>query len=287
MTSPRVSVVVLFHDEVEFLEEAVGSIADQRFASYEILLVDGGATAACRALAEQLCAADPERRLLLTLAGPRPEGISAYRALGFTAARGEYLASLDADDVWLPGKMAAQVALLDAYPLAGMVYGRTEIWWSWSRVPGGVDFFHDLGVTPDRLVESWEILRLLIRNEAQTPTTCNAMMRRSAYLAAGGVEHEFPGMFEDQALYAKVAAIAPVYVSSEVWARYRQRRASMAHTSADLAVARLRRRFIAWLGGALKARGEVDPRVTVALRQQRCKTAFDVLRLALKRLLGR
>jgi hypothetical protein len=45
------------------------------------------------------------------------------------------IAFLDADDVWLPTKLAEQVALLAAYPAAMMLYGRTQLWFSWTGQP--------------------------------------------------------------------------------------------------------------------------------------------------------
>jgi glycosyltransferase involved in cell wall biosynthesis len=49
--------------------------------------------------------------------------MSASRNLGLHHARGEYLALLDADDVWLPGKLARQVEILEAHPAVGLLFG--------------------------------------------------------------------------------------------------------------------------------------------------------------------
>jgi hypothetical protein len=60
-----------------------------------------------------------------------------------------------------------------------MVYGRTLIWHSW-RTTDTEDFFYDLGVQPNRVHMPPILFRNLLRNVYQSPTTCNALMRRSA-----------------------------------------------------------------------------------------------------------
>jgi glycosyltransferase involved in cell wall biosynthesis len=126
--------------------------------------------------------------------------MSASRNLGVSQARGRYVGFLDADDVWLPGKLAEQCAILDARPDCGMVYGRTLIWRSWNG--GGEDFTYPLGVEPDTAHRPPRLFELLVENKAQSPTTCNALMRRSLIEQVGGFEADFRGMFEDQAFFA-------------------------------------------------------------------------------------
>ncbi|MCW1382709.1 glycosyltransferase [Novosphingobium sp. KCTC 2891] len=285
--APRVSAVILFHNEEAFLPEAVESVAGQGFDAYEILMVDGGATPECLAVARALCAQDPSRRRLIQHPDRNAMGVGDLRGFGFSHARGEFLASLDADDVWLPGKATAQVALLDAHPDATMVYGRTEIWSSWDASAAATDFFYDLGLEPDRLVPGDEALRVMIGNRAQTPTTCNAMMRRRVVEQVGGCEARFAGMFEDQALFAKLMAVGPVYVSSQPWARYRQRGVSMSNAASDLATARVRRSLLLWLERWLRAHGQAGRHLRRALRAEQRRAAANLLRLAVKRWLGR
>ena len=87
---------------------------------FELLVVADGSTddsVACIA-----AVADPRLRLLR-----RPHtGISATMNAGLTAARGEYVARLDSDDLWRPELLAVLVPLLDARPDAAAVSGRRE-----------------------------------------------------------------------------------------------------------------------------------------------------------------
>ena len=131
-------------------------------------------------------------------------GMSAARALGVRASQGDLIGFLDADDVWLPEKIIEQVAALEANPGAGMVYGRTQMWHSWDADAVRSDHGFDLGVEPDRLYPPPQLLPQLLENRAQTPTTCNALIRRAAYEEAGGFEEAFPGLYEDQVFFANM-----------------------------------------------------------------------------------
>ena len=146
-----------------------------------------------------------------------------------------------------------------------MVYGRTLIWHSWE--PTSVaDFYYDLGVRPDRVHLPPVLFRNLVLNVYQTPTTCSALVRRTAVAEVGGFDESFAAMFEDQLFFAKVLLQFPVFVSDRCWSRYRQHRASSSATSAaaggDLAaqiryLRRLRRYVQQQRGAPSPCRGAV------------------------------
>ena len=270
-TPPLVSCIVIFHDAARFIEEAIASIRSQTHAHWELILVDDGSTDSSTAVARRHAADDPARVRYLEHPGRANRGMSASRNLGLRAARGVYVAFLDADDVWLPDKLAAQVAILEAHPEAAMVYGRTLVWHSWTGRPEDRDRDHvfELGVSPDALVEPPTLFFLLLANKVQTPTTCNAMLRRDVLDAVGAFEERFRGMYEDQVLFAKVHLQRPVYVAGACWARYRQHpeSASEAELHEDYNVAR--RPFLAWLARYVRAQGFArDARIRRAVRQE-------------------
>src|SRR3954470_15736661 len=107
-----VSVVVIFKDEERFLAEAVDSVFRQTFDGWELLLVDDGSTDASGEIAREQLARRPGHVRYLRHPGGANLGTGASRNMGAARARGRFLAFLDADDVWLPAKLAEQVALM-------------------------------------------------------------------------------------------------------------------------------------------------------------------------------
>jgi glycosyltransferase involved in cell wall biosynthesis len=107
-TSDRVSAVIPARDSAAFLAEALESIRAQLPPPGEIVVVDDGS----RDATAEIAASGAGVRLVRQ----PPLGIAAARNAGARAARGEWLAFLDADDLWLPGKLARQLAALAEEP---------------------------------------------------------------------------------------------------------------------------------------------------------------------------
>ena len=115
---PRISVVIPTRNRAELLPRAVGSVLAQTWTDFELLIVDDHSTDETPAVTARF--ADGRIR---SFRHERNSGQSKALNTGIEHARGEYVAFLDDDDEWLPGKLAAQVALLDAAPPAvGLVY---------------------------------------------------------------------------------------------------------------------------------------------------------------------
>lgn len=113
---PKVSVIILAHNLAHFVGEALQSVLDQTFMDFEVIVVDDGST-------------DNTREVVVRFTDPRVRYVyqdnqerSAARNTGIRLAQGEYIAFLDADDVWLPEKLALQVNLLETRPEVGLVY---------------------------------------------------------------------------------------------------------------------------------------------------------------------
>jgi glycosyltransferase involved in cell wall biosynthesis len=110
-----VSVVIPVRNGVRYLGEAIRSVLLQEQVEVDVIVVDNGSTDASRALAESF---GMPVRVIEEL---RP-GAAHARNAGVRLARGEYLAFLDADDVWSPGKLERQLAELEAKHDLDMVF---------------------------------------------------------------------------------------------------------------------------------------------------------------------
>jgi cellulose synthase/poly-beta-1,6-N-acetylglucosamine synthase-like glycosyltransferase len=125
MRKMKVSVIIPFLNAEKFIREAIESVFAQTYENWELLLIDDGSNDESTVIARSYAAEYPDKVRYLEHRGHQNLGKSTSRNLGIHNAGGDYLAFLDADDIFLPQKLERQVALLESRPWAGMVYGRT------------------------------------------------------------------------------------------------------------------------------------------------------------------
>jgi glycosyltransferase involved in cell wall biosynthesis len=105
----QVSVITPNYNCAAFLPAAIESVRSQTFPDWELIIADDGSTDDSRRIIEYYARSDTRIRLVTTAA---PSGSPlAPRNLALRQARGRYLAFLDSDDLWLPGKLAQQLPL--------------------------------------------------------------------------------------------------------------------------------------------------------------------------------
>jgi len=117
MNLGSVSVVIPAHNAGAYLADAVASIRAQTMPVQEILIIDDGST---DATPEVIARLGPGVRCFRQA----QQGAAAARNHGAEMATGTWLAFLDADDLWLPGKQAAQLAVFQAAPHTDVVFGQ-------------------------------------------------------------------------------------------------------------------------------------------------------------------
>ena len=112
---PVVSVIIPTYNREKFIGEAINSVLDQTYHDFEIIVVDDGST-------------DRTRDIVMAFPGKvryvhqTNQGRSRARNYALSLARGSYIAFLDSDDLYLPEKLALQVAYMDAHPEVNMIY---------------------------------------------------------------------------------------------------------------------------------------------------------------------
>ena len=122
--APNISVVMPVRNGQAYLRAALDSILTQSFGDFEFLIVDDGSNDDTPAILAAAAQSDRRIRVLRSTGS----GIVAALNLGLASATGIYVARMDADDVSLPGRFAAQLAVLDAMPgLAAIGSAATEI----------------------------------------------------------------------------------------------------------------------------------------------------------------
>ena len=117
---PLVSVVIPTFNRAWCLREAVDSVLSQEVGDFELIVVDDGSTDDTPQLLEGYGDA-------IRVLRRENRGVSAARNAGIAAARGELIAFLDSDDIWLPGKLRRQVEFFTSHPEA-LICQTEELW---------------------------------------------------------------------------------------------------------------------------------------------------------------
>lgn len=225
---PCVSIVVIFLNAEKYLHEAIDSVFAQTYTQWELLLVDDGSSDGSTGIALSYAEKFPGKVYYLEHGGHQNRGMSASRNLGVKHAQGEFVAMLDADDVWLPGKLLTQVALLRQYPEVGLVAHPAFYWYE-----DGLKKPQPMTVSPG-VVSAGAWVPQILENDDNAACPSSVLMRKALLSDLGGFEESFRGplmVFEDQVTWFKINLNSPVYYYPEPLALYRIHSASCCTTT--------------------------------------------------------
>ena len=219
MDGPLVSVVMPAYNACTYLDQAVRSVLDQDYPHAELIVVDDGSVDGTAEQAEQY---GPRVRVLRQ----KNRGPAAARNLAIRHAKGSLIAFLDADDVWLPGKLSAQVAELQRHPEVGLVFGKFTRWES--KADGSFDAPPapdpvDPGVPLVAPHSNWIYNELLLDNIVHIIT---AMVRRELIEEIGGLDEGLP-TGEDYDLWLRLSRRCRAHKLNRTLAYYRIHSASI------------------------------------------------------------
>jgi glycosyltransferase involved in cell wall biosynthesis len=214
-TVPTVSVVIIFLNADKFLREAIDSVMSQTLSSWELFLVDDGSTDGSTQIARSFARDSPEKIHYLEHEGHENRGMSASRNVGIARARGEFVAFLDADDIWFPEKLQRQVAILTEHPEAGFLANPTVRCYS-----DGARERQPMALSPGLLPPGAWIPKIL-ENDDNTSVPSSVLIRTRVLREVGGFEESFRALFEDQITWFKINLTAAIYYDPEPLIFYR------------------------------------------------------------------
>jgi glycosyltransferase involved in cell wall biosynthesis len=217
MSEPLVSVLMAALNHEDFAADAARSVLDQDYERLELIAIDDVSDDSTAEVLEQCAAEAPAGRMRVVL-HERRQGIAETRAHALRLARGELIGLLDSDDLWMPGKVEPQVALLADEADVGLVHAEFEAFDSdtGARVPWDREWDEDA----DQLVELVRVGCFVM-----TGTT---LIRRTA-IDTRGVGFVNPGYasYDDYLLFLTIALDWRIAHEDRQVMRYRRHRGNL------------------------------------------------------------
>lgn len=209
---PHVSVVIPAYNGEAFIAEAIQSALDQSYRDLEVIVVDDGS-------------ADGTERIVRAFRHPviyyrqKNRGAGAARTLGVERASGEWIAFLDADDVWYPDKLAVQLEEARRQPSVPFFYSDMDAVDEAGHLVEK-DFLR--ARTERRKKDKKPALDAVVFHNLPFPYPSTVLLKRSLFLQAGGFSKTFPANYhEDFELFARLAHTEPIYFIPRGLVRYR------------------------------------------------------------------
>ncbi|HEY9633636.1 MAG TPA: glycosyltransferase family A protein [Coleofasciculaceae cyanobacterium] len=200
---PKVSVVIPAYNAMAYLPETVDSVLRQTFTDFEVLIINDGSSDNIVEWASGV--KDPRVKLI----SQENQGVSIARNTGIAQAQGEYIAFLDADDLWEATKIEAQVRCLDSNPEVGLVH-------TWMLL------VNKQGKSTGRVMSSQaegNVWKQLV--EKNTIACSSVMVRRCCFETIGVFEPNL-NFAEDWDMWIRIASRYPFAVIKQPLYYYRQ-----------------------------------------------------------------
>ena len=201
---PKISVIIPAYNAMTYLPETIKSVLNQTFNNFEVIVVNDGSSDETEQWVSQI--SDPRVKLITQV----NQGAAVARNTGISHAKGEYIAFLDADDLWESTKLDKQVEILNNNQKVGVVY-------CWAALIDGT------GKPTGRIFKSyaqgniWE--RLTERNIIMCGST--AMVRRQCFQTCGNFDSNIK-VAEDWDMWLRIATSYSFALVTEPLVRYRQ-----------------------------------------------------------------
>lgn len=202
---PLVSIVTPTRNQAKFLETTIQSVLGQDYPAIEYIVIDGLSTDDSQRIINQYV-----NRLAYYISEP-DEGQTDAINKGFSHAKGDILAWLNSDDIYLPGAVTHAVTYLSDHPDVGLVYG-------------DADFINEEGKVVGRFPARQTDYRRLREGYVHIPQQAT-FFRSSLWKKVGPLDPDY-FFAMDYDLWVRIARIAPIVYVPEVWACFRLHRDS-------------------------------------------------------------
>ncbi|ABA20473.1 Glycosyl transferase, family 2 [Trichormus variabilis ATCC 29413] len=203
---PKVSVVIPAYNAMPYLPETLDSVLRQTYNDFEVIVVNDGSSDKTEEFISQIL--DPRIKLI----SQANQGLAGARNTGILNASGEYIAFLDADDIWEPTKLEKQVKVLDENPEVGLVY-------TW------VAYINEQGKSTGKIfknqVEGYVWPQLTEHNIVECGSV--AMVRQICFEKIGLFDRNLGSYVEDWDMWLRIATSYDFKVVKEALVYYRQR----------------------------------------------------------------
>lgn len=217
---PSCSVIIPCYNAARYIVATLESVLAQRPHDMEVIVVDDGSSDGS---AELVRARFPEARVVQQA----NQGVAAARNHGIGLARGDWIAFVDADDIWLPGKLTAQLEAMRLVPGCRMSYTAWQVWPS--DTPQPADAY--LAALQDSAGDAarwdgpsgWIYPQLLLDCEVWTSTV---LMQRTLLAEIGGFDTTLR-IGEDYDLWLRASRVTPILRVPRPFALYRIHPASI------------------------------------------------------------
>jgi glycosyltransferase involved in cell wall biosynthesis len=222
--SPRISIIMPFLNPGDYIKEAIESVIGQTYKDWELLLIDDGSTDVSTSIAREYASLMHDKIHYYEHESHKNRGMSISRNIGISHSSGDYITFLDADDVYLPEKLENQVLILDSRPDAGMIFGGTIYWYSWTGKEKDVnsDFSANyFGVQPNSMIYPPAFFPFLVR-DGICPCMSSFLIRSKEVRKIGGFVEEFKHIYSDQPFLVKLCLSTPIFYYDGCFEKYRQ-----------------------------------------------------------------
>jgi len=210
---PRVSVVIPVYNGESLIGDAIQSALDQTFRDFEIIVVDDGSIDQTNRVVSQFSRSVYYHR-------QENQGAGAARNLGVSLAKGEWIAFLDADDVWYPQKLSVQLDSANTDPEVSFFYSDMDV----IDLHGNLiqrDFLSPKPGWRDS-TGPWNLVAVAF-NGQPFPYPSTVLLKRRLFLEAGGFSPLFRRNYhEDFDLFARIAQLTSLCYIPRSLVKYRK-----------------------------------------------------------------